>query len=62
MRLAFLGLPLAGVLLARDGHELVYAGVLPEKGLRRLEKLLPPGRRADRDARSHERRDVPPHP
>jgi methionyl-tRNA formyltransferase len=48
VRLAFLGLPLAGVLLARDGHELVYAGVLPEKGLRRLEKLLPPGRPADR--------------
>ncbi len=48
MRLAFLGLPLAGVLLARDGHELVYAGVLPEKGLRRLEKRLPPGLGADR--------------
>jgi methionyl-tRNA formyltransferase len=47
VRVAFLGLPLAGVLLARDGHELVYAGVLPEKGLRRLEKHLAPGLRAD---------------
>lgn len=47
MRLAFLGLPLAGVLLARDGHELVYAGVLPEKGLRRLGRRLAPGQRAD---------------
>lgn len=41
MRIAFFGLPLAGVLLARDGHELVYAGVLVEKGLRRLARSLP---------------------
>jgi methionyl-tRNA formyltransferase len=40
LRVAFFGLPLAAVLLARDGHELVYAGVLPEKGLRRLRKIL----------------------
>ncbi len=38
MRIAFFGLPLAGVLLAHDGHEVAYAGVLPEKGLRRLRK------------------------
>ena len=44
MRIAFLGLPHAAILLAKDGHELVYAGVLPEKGLRRLEKHLAPGR------------------
>lgn len=44
MRLAFLGLPHAAVLLARDGHALVYAGVLQEKGLRRLERHLAPGR------------------
>ena len=36
MRIAFLGLPLAALLLARDGHEIAYAGVLPERGLRRL--------------------------
>jgi len=36
LRIAFLGLPLAALLLARDGHEVVYAGVLPERGLRRL--------------------------
>ena len=40
MRIAFFGLPLAAVLLAQDGHEIVYAGVLPEKGLRRVEKLV----------------------
>ena len=40
MKIAFFGLPLAGVLLARDGHEIVYAGVLPEKGLRRLTRVL----------------------
>lgn len=40
MKLAFFGLPLAGVLLARDGHDVVYAGVLVEKGLRRLERTL----------------------
>jgi methionyl-tRNA formyltransferase len=40
VRVAFFGLPLAAVLLARDGHELVYAGVLVDKGLRRLERHL----------------------
>jgi methionyl-tRNA formyltransferase len=44
LRIAFFGLPLAGVLLARDGHELVWAGVLVDKGLRRLEKHVAPGR------------------
>ncbi len=44
MRIAFFGLPLAAVLLARDGHEVVWAGVLVEKGLRRLEKHVAPGR------------------
>jgi methionyl-tRNA formyltransferase len=32
------------VLLARDGHEVVWAGVLVDKGLRRLEKQVAPGR------------------
>jgi methionyl-tRNA formyltransferase len=36
VRIAFFGLPLAAVLLAGDGHDVVYAGVLPEKGRRRL--------------------------
>jgi methionyl-tRNA formyltransferase len=40
VKLAFLGLPLAALLLARDGHEIVYAGVLPERGLRRLRTLV----------------------
>jgi methionyl-tRNA formyltransferase len=41
MRIAFFGLPLAAVLLAGDGRELVYAGLLPEKGIRRLKRILP---------------------
>jgi methionyl-tRNA formyltransferase len=40
LRIAFLGLPLAALLLAHDGHDIVYAGVLPERGLRRLRWLL----------------------
>jgi methionyl-tRNA formyltransferase len=40
VKIAFLGLPLAALLLARDGHDIVYAGVLPERGLRRLKRLL----------------------
>jgi methionyl-tRNA formyltransferase len=40
VRVAFLGLPLAALLLARDGHEVVFAGVLPERGLRRLRRLI----------------------
>jgi len=40
VKIAFFGLPLAAVLLAGDGHEIVYAGVLVEKGLRRLERRL----------------------
>ncbi|HEX8791318.1 MAG TPA: formyltransferase family protein [Polyangiaceae bacterium] len=44
MRIAFFGLPMAAVLLARDGHEVAWAGVLVEKGLRRLEKHMAPGR------------------
>jgi methionyl-tRNA formyltransferase len=43
VRLAFFGLPLAALLLARDGHTIVYAGVLVDKGLRRLEKHVAPG-------------------
>ena len=38
MRIAFFGLPLAALLLANDGRELVYAGCLPEKGIRRLRR------------------------
>jgi methionyl-tRNA formyltransferase len=40
LKIAFFGLPLAAVLLAHDGHEVVYAGVLPEKGLRRLRRIV----------------------
>jgi methionyl-tRNA formyltransferase len=37
VRVAFFGLPLAGVLLAGDGHEIVYAAACrPAPGLRRL--------------------------
>jgi methionyl-tRNA formyltransferase len=44
VRIAFFGLPLAAVLLARDGHEIVYAAVLPSKGRRRLARLAPRAR------------------
>jgi methionyl-tRNA formyltransferase len=44
MRVAFLGLPLAAVLLARDGHELVYAGLVDGIGARRVTTRLAPGR------------------
>ncbi len=45
MRVAFFGLPLAGVLLARDGHEIVYAAACrPSPGLRRLQERVSPGR------------------
>lgn len=40
MRIAFFGLPLAAVLLARDGHELVYAGLVRGPGFRRVTKRL----------------------
>ena len=42
MRLAFVGLPLAALLLARDGHEIVWAGICRKDalGLRRLTRLL----------------------
>jgi methionyl-tRNA formyltransferase len=40
VKLAFLGLPLGATLLASDGHDIVYAGVLPERGLRRIRGLL----------------------
>ncbi|MGH7297000.1 MAG: methionyl-tRNA formyltransferase [Polyangiaceae bacterium] len=44
MRIAFFGLPLAAVLLASDGHEIVYAGLLRGPGLRRASTRLLPGR------------------
>jgi methionyl-tRNA formyltransferase len=44
VRIAFFGLPLAAVLLARDGHELVYAGLVPGIGARRVRKHLAAGR------------------
>jgi methionyl-tRNA formyltransferase len=44
VRIAFLGLPLAALLLARDGHRIVYAGVLPERGLRRIKRILGRGK------------------
>jgi methionyl-tRNA formyltransferase len=40
VRIAFFGLPLAAVLLARDGHELVYAGLVPGIGARRVRRQL----------------------
>jgi methionyl-tRNA formyltransferase len=40
VRIAFFGLPLAALLLAHDGHDVVYAGVLPERGFRRLRRML----------------------
>jgi methionyl-tRNA formyltransferase len=46
MRVVFLGLPLAALLLAADGHEVVLAGVRPglSLGLRRLRRALGPQR------------------
>jgi len=44
VRLAFFGLPLAAVLLARDGHELGYAGLVPGIGARRVRTRLAAGR------------------
>jgi methionyl-tRNA formyltransferase len=44
MKIAFFGLPLAAVLLARDGHELVYAGLVDGIGKRRLAKHLASGK------------------
>lgn len=45
MNLAFFGLPLAALLLARDGHAIVYAGVSRRgPGLRRLSTRVAPGR------------------
>lgn len=43
MRIAFFGLPLAALLLAGDGHDVVYAGLVRGPGMRRLSKRLPPG-------------------
>ena len=43
MRVAFLGLPLAAVLLARDGHAIVYAGLVPGIGARRVRTRLAAG-------------------
>ncbi len=42
MRIAFFGLPLAALLLAHDGHEIVFAGLSRRKspGERRLVRLL----------------------
>ena len=42
MRIAFVGLPLAALLLARDGHEIVWAGICRADaiGTRRLRKLV----------------------
>ncbi len=42
MRIAFFGLPLAGYLLARDGHEIVFAGLSRRRspGERRLRRFV----------------------
>jgi methionyl-tRNA formyltransferase len=45
LRIAFFGLPLAAVLLASDGHEIVYAAASRKApGLRRLRTRVAPGR------------------
>jgi methionyl-tRNA formyltransferase len=45
MKIAFFGLPLAAVLLARDGHTIVYAAAsAAAPGLRRLARRIAPGR------------------
>src|SRR5271168_4737891 len=45
MRIAFFGLPLGALLLARDGHEIVYAAACRRApGLRRLAARIAPGR------------------
>ncbi len=45
MRIAFFGLPLGALLLARDGHEIVYAAACRRApGLRRLATHVAPGR------------------
>jgi methionyl-tRNA formyltransferase len=44
LRIAFFGLPLAALLLARDGHSIVYAGACrPAPGFRRLRTRVAPG-------------------
>ena len=42
MRIAFVGLPMAALLLARDGHEVVWAGVCRRDaiGVRRLRRVI----------------------
>ncbi len=45
MRVAFFGLPLAAMLLARDGHSIVYAAACrPAPGFRRLRTRIAPGK------------------
>jgi methionyl-tRNA formyltransferase len=42
VRIAFVGLPIAALLLARDGHEIVWAGVCRRDaiGIRRLRRMI----------------------
>jgi methionyl-tRNA formyltransferase len=40
VKIAFFGLPLAALLLAGDGHEIAYAGIVPGVGERRLRRLM----------------------
>jgi methionyl-tRNA formyltransferase len=45
LRIAFFGLPLAAILLARDGHDVAYAAACrAAPGLRRLSTRVAPGR------------------
>jgi methionyl-tRNA formyltransferase len=45
VRVAFFGLPIAALLLAQDGHSIVYAGACrPAPGFRRLRERVAPGR------------------
>src|SRR6185436_10890034 len=45
MRIAFVGLPLAALLLRADGHDIVWAGICRKEaiGTRRLKRTLRPG-------------------
>lgn len=46
MRIGFLGIPLAALLLHHDGHEIVLAGVMPKLGLgtKKLARMVGAGR------------------
>jgi methionyl-tRNA formyltransferase len=49
VRIAFFGLPIAALLLARDGHRIAYASVVPGGGMRRLSRGRGRGSLGERD-------------